>query len=194
MNSKKLLLVYLITLTIPVFAQQADMSLIPYRKGGLWGYASPDKKIVITPAYGEVNLFYEGYASVKKGTNYGYINKAGKVVIPFKFLSAKSFRFGYRDNGPKKRQDTVLFAAASMTADGYEICINTKGIRMPKCPAINDNSVPENTKPLLKDTAESFFSTINKSETFDKALDQYNLGGEDNYYVVVKNDQYGVIF
>ncbi len=51
MNSKKIILALLLLITIPVFAQEADMSLIPYRKGDLWGYASPDKKIVIKPVW-----------------------------------------------------------------------------------------------------------------------------------------------
>ena len=89
MNSKNLMLALFLAFTVPVFAQDADMSLIPYRQGNLWGYASPDNQIVIKPVYNDANLFYEGYASVKKGNMYGYINKAGKVVIPFKFYSAK---------------------------------------------------------------------------------------------------------
>ena len=194
MNSKKLFLVYLITLTMPVFAQRADMSMIPYRQGNLWGYATPDKKIVISPAYDEVNLFYEGYASVKKGGKYGYVNKAGRLVIPFKFFSAKRFRYGYTDNLKTHGTDTVLFAGASLTAADIERCIDTRGMQMTKCPAINENSIPDNTKPLIKDSAVSSFSTMAKSETFDKVLDQYKLPGiEDDYYIAVKNDQYGVI-
>ena len=84
MNSKNLILVLFLAFAIPVFAQEPDMSLIPYRKGNLWGYAAPDKSIVITPEYEEANLFYEGFAVVKKGGKYGYINKDGKIVIPIK--------------------------------------------------------------------------------------------------------------
>ncbi len=194
MNSKKLFFVFLIILSIPVFAQRADMSLIPYRQGNLWGYATPDKKIVIRPAYDEANLFYEGYASVQKGGKYGYINKAGRVVIPFKFFSAKRFRYGYTDNLKTHGTDTVLFAGAALTAKDIERCIDTRGKQMLKCPAINENSILSNTKPLIKDSAVSSFSTMVKSETFDKVLDQYKLPGmEDDYYVAVKNNLYGII-
>ena len=82
MISKKLLFVLFLAFTIPVFAQDADMSLVPYRKGDLWGYAYPDKTIAIKPEYNEADLFYEGFAVVKKGGKYGYVNKDGKVVIP----------------------------------------------------------------------------------------------------------------
>ena len=57
MNSKNLILVLFLAFAIPVFAQEPDMSLIPYRKGNLWGYAAPDKSIVITPEYEEANIF-----------------------------------------------------------------------------------------------------------------------------------------
>lgn len=194
MNYKKLLLVYLITFSLPVFAQQADMSLIPYRQGNLWGYASPDKKIVITPVYNDANLFYMGYASVKKGTKYGYINKAGKVVIPFKFFSAGRFRYGYTDNVKTHKSDTVLFAGAALTANDIERCIDTRGKRMAKCPAINENSVLGNNKQLIKDSAISLLTTLRKSETFDMVTEQYQLPGIDaDYFVAVKDNKYGIL-
>lgn len=194
MKSKKTILVYLLFLTLPAFAQQADMSLIPYRKGDQWGYASLEKKLVISPVYDEANFFYEGYACVMKGKKYGYINKAGRLVIPLKFTNARSFCFGYRDNGKGKKQDTVLFAAASTEASGYEICIDTKGNRMTKCPAISENSVQDSTRPVSENEIEPVYGTLVKSETFDKVMAQYKLpGGEDDFYIAVKNGQYGVI-
>ena len=83
MNSKNLILALFLAFTVPVFAQNADMSLIPYRQGDLWGYASADKSIVIKPEYEDAHRFYEGFAAVKKGGKYGYINKEGKVVFLF---------------------------------------------------------------------------------------------------------------
>jgi hypothetical protein len=32
---------FFIVLSLPAFAQQPDLSLIPYRQGDLWGYANP---------------------------------------------------------------------------------------------------------------------------------------------------------
>ena len=170
------------------------MSLVPYRKGNLWGYATPDKKIVINPVYDEANPFHVGYAAVKKGSKWGYINKAGKLVIPFKFFEVRPFRYGYTDNLKTHRTDTVLFAGAIFTAGAIERCIDTRGVQMPKCPAINENSVPENNKPLIKDSAVTLFSTRNKSETFDQVTESYKLPGiEEDYYVAIKNNQYGII-
>ncbi len=200
MNSKIFILSLFLGCTIPVFAQQADMSLIPYRKGDLWGFASPDKNLVINPQYQEVDFFYEGYASVKKGGKYGYINKEGKVVIPFRYITAKHFRFGYFESAGKKNaagenvsnQKTVLFAGASLDATGYEICIDTKGNRMPKCPAIPENSAPDVNKSNTI-TVVSNYSTIQKSELYDKIMDDYKMpGAEDSYYVATRNDKFGV--
>ncbi len=201
MKSKFFSIVLLLAFTIPVFAQEADMSLIPYRKGDLWGYASPENKIVIKPEYNEANLFYEGYASVKKGKLFGYIDKTGKVVIPFKFYIAKPFRFGYfpvsgnakPQEGDLNSQKTVLFAGASLKPNGYEICINTKGLTMPKCPAINENSVPDVNKQSVI-TIESNYSTIAKTELFDKIVGDYKMAGvaDVTYYIAIRNNKYGV--
>jgi WG containing repeat len=201
MTSKKLLPVLFMAFTIPVFAQTPDMSLIPYRKGDMWGYASPDKTIIIKPEYEEAQRFYEGFAAVKKGGKFGYINKEGKVVIPFKFFSAKAFQFGFygsdtkpnpKDKAPAS-QKTVLFAGASVQANGYEICIDTRGIQLSKCPAINDNVVVDNDKTVTVTTISNY-STIQKSELFDKITGDYKIiaNADETYYIAVRNNNYGV--
>jgi len=201
MNSKNLILALFLAFTVPVFAQNADMSLIPYRQGDLWGYASADKSIVIKPEYEDAHRFYEGFAAVKKGGKYGYINKEGKVVIPFKFFSAKAFQFGFYGSdtkpNPKDKapvtQKTVLFAGASLQANGYEICIDTKGNQLAKCPAINENIVVDNDKPVTV-TVVSNYSTIQKSDLFDKITGDYKIiaGADETYYIAVRNNNYGV--
>ncbi|MEO6254984.1 MAG: WG repeat-containing protein [Ferruginibacter sp.] len=198
MKSKNLLFGLLMLFALPVFAQDADMSMIPYRKGDLWGYATQDKNIIITPQYAEVDFFYEGLASVKKGNLYGYINKAGKVVIPFKFYTAKAFRFGYYDasgntkagDGSINPQKTVLFAGASLKPNGVEICIDTKGQEIRRCPAINE----PNTVATTTVTSVSNYSTIQKSELFDKIVGDYKIiaGADDTYYIATRNNNYGV--
>lgn len=199
MTSKKILLVLLLAFTIPVFAQDPDLSLIPYRKGDLWGYAANDKSIFIKPQYAEADFFYEGFAVVKKGDRYGYIDKTGKVAIPFKFYSAKPFRFGYGDasgntkpgDGSISPQKTVLFAGASITPDMYEICIDIRGQKL-KCPAINESSAPDLNKQTTE-TVVSNYSTIQKSELFDKITGDYKMpGAEESYYIATRNNNYGV--
>jgi len=199
MTTKNLLLLLFLTVTVQVFAQEPDMTLIPYRKGDLWGYATADKTIIITPQYQEAQLFYEGYAAVKKNGKYGYINESGKTVIPFNYFTAKPFRFGYYDvsgnnkpgDGSINSQKTVLFAGAAPKDDGYEICIDTKGVKI-KCPAINENSAPDLNKATTVTTKSSY--NVPKSEVFDNIVDDYKMAGtEDIYYIATRNNNYGVI-
>ena len=193
MRIKRILSVCFILIATATFAQQTDMSLIPYRQGDKWGYATADRKVVIAPKYNEANWFSEGYASVKIGNKYGYINKEGKLVIPAKFTVAKSFRKGYMPDTKKAGGDSVLFAGASLVASGVEICINTKGITMPKCPAISENSVVENRIPVQTVVKEKTYSLPNSSGLFDKIVDDYKIEGSDEtYYVAMKNNLYGV--
>jgi len=193
MNDKNFLFACFLMIAANTYAQQIDMSLIPYRQGDKWGFASPDKHIVIAPKYNEVSWFSEGYASVKVGNKYGYINKAGRLVIPAKFTVAKSFRKGYMPTPGKTGGDSVLFAGASLNSSGYEICINTKGARMPKCPAINENSVPENKIPVQTVIRQKTYSLPNNGGLFDKIVDDYKISGNDEtYYVAMKNNMYGV--
>ena len=186
---------------LPVFAQQPDYSLVPYRQGNLWGYANTDKSIVIRPAFDEAHWFVAGYAVVRKGARFGYINTSGKLVIPFKFYTAKSFRYGYFDRAEKhtadgklvQNQDTVLFAGASFKANGVESCIDTKGRRMSKCPAINENSVADNTQAVTI-VAEKSYGLVNNANLYDKLVDDYKLPGDNStYYIGIKNNLYGVI-
>lgn len=202
MTSKKLMFILFLVISIPVFAQDPDMSLIPYRQGDLWGYADPEKNIVIKPQFDEAEFFYEGFAVVKKGTKYGYINKAGKVVIPIKFFVAKPFRYGYFDKSGNKKpgdgsisaQKQVLFAGASLLASGYEICIDTKGATLPKCPAISESSATELNKPLSTTETVSSYSTVKKSDLFDKITGDYKIiaGADETYYIATRNNNYGV--
>ncbi|MEP7163815.1 MAG: WG repeat-containing protein [Ferruginibacter sp.] len=193
MDIKKILVGCFMMMASGTFAQQTDMSLIPYRQGDKWGYANPDRKVVIAPRYSEANWFSEGYASVKIGNKYGYINKTGTLVIPARYTVAKSFRRGYMPNPKKEGGDSVLFAGASLVASGEEICINTRGIRMPQCPAINENSVLENRLPLKTVEVEKTYSIPNNNGLFDKIVDDYKITGSDEtYYIAMKNSQYGV--
>ena len=55
MIMKKLMLMITILMAGSLYAQQTDLSLIPYRSGDKWGYSTPDKKVVIKPAFNEAN-------------------------------------------------------------------------------------------------------------------------------------------
>jgi hypothetical protein len=191
----------LLTLLIAgsAFAQSPDLSLIPYRKGNLWGYAAPDKQVVISPRFQDAQLFYEGFAVVKLNSKFGYINKKGKLVIPCRYFAAKHFRYGYFGNtgthteGSRevKNKDTVLFAGASPKDNGYEQCINTLGEVMSRCPAINENSVQSNS---LDVSNRKTYSLVNNANLYDSLVDDYKIMGDDHwFYIGMKNGKYGVI-
>jgi WG containing repeat len=201
MKLRFLIAAILTAATFTAFSQQADPSLIPYRHGDLWGYANPDKSIAIKPIYNETNWFVAGYAVVKKGNKYGYINKAGKLVIPFKFYSAKPFTYGYFDDKGKhtaggkliKNKDTVLFAGASLKPNGAEVCIDIKGLVMSKCPAINENR-PGNNEELVTIIKQKEYSLGTNSAVYDKITDDYKLAADEHtYYIGIKNNRYGLI-
>ncbi len=186
-------LVVLMLTVIQGFSQQIDLSLVPYRQGDKWGYANPDGKIVISPKYAEANWFSEGYAAVKSGNKYGYINKAGQMIIPAKYTVAKSFRKGFMPKVGKEGGDSVLFAGASIQANGYEICINTKGATMPQCPAIAENSVAENNIPVQTVVTQKNYSVPNNNGLFDKIVDDYKISDNgETYYIALKGNRYGV--
>ncbi len=180
-------------LTSIAVAQDVDMSLIPYRSGDKWGYSSPEKNILITPKYAETSWFSEGYAAVRIGKKWGYINKAGKLVIPAKYTVAKSFRKGYLPNATKSGGDSILFAGASLKPSGYEVCINTKGVTLPKCPAIPENSVAQNQIPIQSVVTQRTYSVPNNNGLFDKIENDYKIAGSnETYYIAQKGGMYGV--
>jgi len=190
--NKKLSMVASVLMLSAFSYAQTNYNYIPYRTGDKWGYATSDKKVVIAPKYSEVGWFNHGYAPVKVGSRWGYVNEQGKLVIPARYTVAKPFRKGYVPNS-SGGGDSVLFAGASMQSSGYEICINTKGIQIPKCPAIPENSVAENRVPVLSVVREKTYSLPNNNGLFDKIIDDYKIAGsEETYYVAVKNNQYGI--
>lgn len=192
MYRNNILFITLLFMSINVFAQ-TDMSLVPYRSGDKWGYASPDKKIVIQPKYNEASWFAYGFAAVKVGNKYGYINKAGTLVIPARFTVAKPFKKGYLPKLNKEGGDSVLFAGASLSSTGYENCIDSKGRVMAKCPAINENSVAEENQPVATIVKQKTYSLQNNGGLFDKIIDDYQIpGSEDRYYIAEKHDSFGV--
>jgi len=193
MKFKKIMMFCIILLSLNSIAQTIDYSLVPYRKGDKWGYADEQRNIVITPKYSDAHWFSEGLAAVKVGNKWGYINKMGKMVIPAKFTVAKSFRKGYMPRTNKVGGDSILFAGASTTANGYERCITTKGVILIKCPAINENSVVENRIPVQTKTTQKTYSLANNNGLFDKVVDDYKIAGNDEtYYIAQKNNMYGV--
>lgn len=193
MNFKIMTLAAALSLSLGLSAQTIDMSLIPYRSGAKWGFASPDGRVVINPKYDDAQWFSEGFAAVKVGSKWGYINKSGALVIPARYTVAKSFRKGFVPWTNKEGGDSVIFAGVSVKADGYENCIDTKGRVTVKCPAIAETSVPENNIPVATAVQQKTYSVPNNNGLFDKIVDDYKIEGSDEtYYIAQKNGMYGV--
>lgn len=193
MKVKIITTISLVLLILNSSAQQLDNSLIPYRNGNKWGFSTTGKTIVITPRFDEVDWFSEGLAAVKINNKYGYINTQGKLVIPAKFRSAGRFRKGYLPDEKKQGGDSILFAGASIATDGFEICINSKGNRMLKCPAINENTAKENSSPIESVVKQKNYTIPNNDGLFDKIIDDYSIPGNDEtYYIAMKGNNYGV--
>lgn len=60
---------------------------------GTWGLVNLRGEL-IADGYEDIKEFNDGLAAAKKNGKWGYIDKKGKVVIPFRFVKAKSFSDG----------------------------------------------------------------------------------------------------
>jgi WG containing repeat len=191
----KKLLIFLCFVCAGICARAQDNTsydLVPYRLGDKWGFADADKAIKIKPVYESVDWFHSDLAVVKIKGKYGYINTAGKMVIPAIYLKANPFQIGYNFTEKTKTYDEVPFAGVSPKNDGYEICINKKGVRI-KCPAVTEteelaliDNLPQRPKyDLVADSGR---------QVFDRIIADFNNPGDDNtYYIAQKAGSYGLI-
>lgn len=85
-----------------------------YPDEGIWGVID-SKGVLISDGYQKLLPYNEGLAAALKNWKWGFIDKEGKIVIPFRFTEARSFsdglaavafkiRFGYID----KHNKTVI--------------------------------------------------------------------------------------
>ena len=83
---KRYIVVIFLCISSSLFAQQIE--LIPYRSQNLWGYATSNRQIAITPEYDSVTFFNtygdskNVFAYVFKQNKVGLIDITGKLVIP----------------------------------------------------------------------------------------------------------------
>ncbi len=115
---KPALLTLLSILIFQTLALSQEQTLIPYRKGKLWGLANENKEIVLKPRFEEIGFLSEGLAAAKKKGKWGYINAKGIVKIPFIYDYAEDFSEGqaiverandtYYINSSEKRYDTEI--------------------------------------------------------------------------------------
>ena len=69
----------------------AVLRIVPYREGDLWGFAKPNGKIIIQPAYQSAYLLYDGYGRIYDGEHAGLVSPEGKVLIEPKYVYISEF-------------------------------------------------------------------------------------------------------
>ncbi|UPL48852.1 WG repeat-containing protein [Hymenobacter sublimis] len=89
-----LLLLLMLAAANSGWAQTATSRLVPFRKGGKWGYADQSRRLVLPLRYDEAGPFVEEIAWVRQGQRYGYIDGGGNPVTPLQFTRATTFRLG----------------------------------------------------------------------------------------------------
>ena len=76
----------------------ADMSLIPVKTGGKWGYIDHEGQYAINPQFDYAAVFREGRAVIGQEREgqmlYGFIDKEGNAAIPAQYLNATGFSDG----------------------------------------------------------------------------------------------------
>lgn len=96
---KLLLSLILLLATLSAAARQAGNeypvadahTLIPYRKGALWGYAGADGRLIVEPRFEEAGLLRHGRGRVRLKGKYGFINEFGSIIIQPKYDTATEF-------------------------------------------------------------------------------------------------------
>ena len=83
---------------ISLVIDKYDLDLFPIKKGGKFGYATEDGKVIIPCKWMDAKAFSEGYAAVMDENGmYGYIGKYGDIVIQCEWKDAKPFKDGFAE-------------------------------------------------------------------------------------------------
>lgn len=72
----------------------ANIKLIPYRKGKLWGFSDVNRKILIEPKYYSAQPFREDMAIVWLNGKSGFVDTTGREIIFNKYLTVGNFSEG----------------------------------------------------------------------------------------------------
>lgn len=79
-----------------VLDETADYTLLPVEEqsGDFVGYVDPSGQLVFRVDAQDGRLYHEGFAAVKQNGLYGYLDKAGNLVIPCRYTWAGDFSGG----------------------------------------------------------------------------------------------------
>lgn len=95
-NTTQKISVILLVMAYSFFASAQNAKvydMVPYRKDSLWGFADIAKTVLIQPQYKEIRFFNEEITAVRKD-KWGFIDKHGQPVTPFKYDVAGDFKEG----------------------------------------------------------------------------------------------------
>lgn len=96
-------------------------------EGAKWGFIDPNGIFPFKPIYDMVQLFANGLAAVQLKGKWGYIDKTGKQVIPFKYDSVTRFDLNVKGQAQVKYDGKWFyidkeggFVKNSGTPDGWK--------------------------------------------------------------------------
>lgn len=103
----------------------------PILQNGKWGFADSRNVVVIMPVFDEVRFYHMGLAGVRQGTHWGFINKAGQLVIDFRFDDAGIIK---DSTDAMHLPEPFVFingkAWIGNLNDGTKLCIDTQGVNI----------------------------------------------------------------
>lgn len=78
----------------PKLPPLANIKLIPYRKGNLWGFSDVNRNVLIEPKYELAEPFREDMAHVELNGKSGFIDPTGREIIFNKYARVYNFSEG----------------------------------------------------------------------------------------------------
>lgn len=160
-------------LSITIFSQSSEM-IVPFFNNGKWGFMNQNKDIKVCPKFEEAYPSVTDRYRVKVKGKYGFIDKAGKMVIKAKYDEAEDFRYGVakvmrnnkteyiKRNGKINKHNIAICGnhsscSTSRLKDGIEIIFsdNKYGIVVH-----NDQSKLIEKDTFVSDTIQPVFDSI----------------------------------
>lgn len=101
--------------------------MFPHLKNGKWGFVSVRGVNMIAYSFDEVTPFSNGLAGVRMADNWGFINKAGDLVIDFRFNKQNVMKDGENYHGMSPFTFVEGKAWVSNSSDGGKLCVDING-------------------------------------------------------------------
>ncbi len=96
-------------------------------KGSRCGFIEPSGKFAFEPIYDTVEIFGEGLSAAQLNKKWGYIDRTGKTIIPFKYDSAA--RFGSNTKGQAQVREGEKWFLIDKVGNFVKACEKPAGWR-----------------------------------------------------------------